>query len=131
VAVTWRQSLRIVPDGSPVNEPSLSATAVLVALAGVRRGQSVVVLGPSTVLRLALEAAAERPLADQGPADVVVALSAPEIPGAVLLLRPGGRLVTVSADNGAVERTAARHGLLLRHAERVGGEVAWSASLPT
>ncbi len=82
------------------------------------------------MLRRALEAGANRDLVDQGPGDVVVAHSASDVPGAVTMLKPGGRLVSVAADAGAVERTVARHGLVLRHCEPVGGRVAWSATLP-
>lgn len=114
-----------------MNEPSPLVTAVITALAGVRHDQAVIVLGTATVLRRALEAGTGRPLAQEAPADVVIAMSAPEIPGAILLLRPGGRLVALAADKGAVERTAVRHGLELQHAESVGGRVAWSARLPT
>ena len=114
-------------DASQVNEPSPLVTAVITALAGVRHDQVVVVLGTATVLRRALEAGIGRGLETEGPADVVIALSAPDVPGAVLLLRPGGRLVALAADSGAVERTAARHDLELQHAENVGGRVAWSA----
>ena len=112
-------------------EPSPVLSAVLVALAGVRDHQAVVVIGDAAIVRRALVAAAGCPLVEEGPADVVVAISAFDIPGGVTLLRPGGRLVAVAADSGAVERTAARHGLVLRHAESVAGRVAWSASLPT
>lgn len=111
-------------------EVSSVLSAVLAALAGVRTGQVVVVLGVAPVLCRALEAAAGRPLADEGPADVVVALTAPDVPGGVALLGPGGRLVAVAADPGAVERTALRHGLVLRHSESVGGRIAWLGSLP-
>jgi hypothetical protein len=117
-------------DGRGGVEPSPVLTAVVAALAGVRDGQAVLVLGPATVLRRALEAGTGCPLAEHGPADVVVALAAPDVPGAVGLLRPGGRLVALAADRGAVERTAARHGLVLQHAEQVAGRVAWSAALP-
>ena len=116
---------------APLQEPSPVLSAVVTALAGVRDDQTVVVLGTGAVIRRALEAAAGCHLAHEGPADVVVALSAPDVPGAVSMLRPGGRLVAVAADTGAVERTAARHGLLLKHTEVVGGRVAWSGSLPT
>lgn len=114
-----------------MDEPAPLLTAVLAALAGARVGQAAAVLGPGAVLRRALRAATGQELVDQGPADVVVAVSAPDVPGAVRLLRPGGRLVAVAADLGAIERTAARHGLLVSHHETVGGRVAWSASLPT
>lgn len=113
------------------DEPSPVLTAVVAALAGVRHGQRVVVLGRGARLRLVLGAGAGEPVAESGPADVVVALAGPDVPGAVTLLRPGGRLVALAADTGAVERTAQRHGLALRHTERVEGRVAWSATAPT
>lgn len=118
----------MVPD---VQEPAPIVTAVVAALAGVRNGQTVVVLGPGTRLRAALEAGTGVPLAEVGPADVVVALGATDVPGAVGLLRPGGRLVALAADHGAVERSAARYGLVVRHLEAVDGRIAWSASLRT
>jgi hypothetical protein len=114
-----------------VEEPAPLLTAVLIALAGVRHDQAVTVLGPGAVLRRALAAGTSRDLVQEGPVDVAVTSTAPDVPGAVARLRPGGRLVAVAADLGAVERTAARHGLVLRHQEPVDGRVAWSASLPT
>jgi hypothetical protein len=114
-----------------VQEPAPLLTAVLAALAGVRHDQAVAVLGPAAVLRRALAAGTGGPLVEEGPVDVAVVLTAPDVPGAVARLRPGGRLVAVAADLGAVERTAARHGLVLRHHEPVDGRVAWSASVPT
>jgi D-arabinose 1-dehydrogenase-like Zn-dependent alcohol dehydrogenase len=116
---------------SDVQEPVPLVTAVVAALAGVRTGQAVVVLGTATTLRRSLEAGTGTALVEVGPADVVVALSAPDVPGAVQMLRPGGRLVALAADAGAVERTVALYGLVLRHTEVVGGRVAWSASVPT
>lgn len=113
-----------------MGEVSSVLSAVVAALAGVRDRQTVIVLGTAPVLCRALEAASGLPLAHEGPADVVVALMAPDVPGAVTMLRPGGRLVAVAADAGAVERTAERYGLVLRHTEPVGGRIAWSGSLP-
>lgn len=113
------------------DEPSPVMSAVLAALAGVRVNQRVMVFGQGSTVRRALEAGTGIPLVDEGPADVVVALTAPDVPGAVSFLAPGGRLVAVAADNGAVERTTLRHGLVLRHTELVSGRVAWSASTPT
>ena len=114
-----------------MEEPAPLLTAVLVALAGVRQGQDVAVLGPGRVLRSALVAGTGRPLVEEGPADVVVVVATPDVPGGVSRLRPGGRLVAVAADDGAVTRTAARHGLQPGHSEPVAGRVAWSARLPT
>ncbi len=116
---------------SDAQEPAPLVTAVVAALAGVRTGQEVVVMGLASTLRRALEAGTGRGVVEVGPADVVVALSAPDVPDAVAMLRPGGRLVALAADAGAIERTAARHGLVLQHTESVAGRVAWSASLPT
>jgi hypothetical protein len=113
-----------------VDEVSPVLTVVLAALAGVRTQHEVALLGGGAMLRRALEAGSGRDLVDEGPADIVVAHSATDVPGAVTMLKPGGWLVAVAADAGAVERTVARHGLVLRHSERVGGRVAWSASLP-
>lgn len=113
-----------------VTEPSPFVTAVVVALAGVRDGQEVAVLGAGTVLRKALSAGCQRELTETGPVDVAVALAAFDVPGAVALLKPGGRLVAIAADRGAVERTATLHGLVLRHVEPVLGRVAWSGNLP-
>lgn len=110
--------------------PSVLA-AVLTALAGVRDGQAVVVLGDAPVLCRSLSAGVGRDLCNEGPADVVVALAAHEVPTAVGMLRPGGRLVALGADHGAVERTARLHGLTLRHREPLGARVAWSGDLPT
>jgi hypothetical protein len=114
-----------------ITEVSPVLTAVLTALAGVRKGQVVVVLGEAPVLCRSLAAGAGRDLCDEGPADVVIALAAYDVPTAVAMLRPGGRLVALAADNGAVERTARLHGLSLRYTELVGGRVAWSGGLPT
>jgi hypothetical protein len=111
-------------------EPSPVLSAVVTALAGVRDHQSVIVLGEAGMIRRALTAGTGCDLVVEGPADVVVAMSAPDVPGAVSLLRPGGRLVAVAADTGAVERTATRHGLQVQHAEKVGTRVAWSGRLP-
>jgi hypothetical protein len=125
---------RIVPERRSevlVTEVSPVLTAVLTALAGVRDGQVVVVLGDAPVLCRCLAAGAGRALSEDGPADVVVALAAYDVPTAVSMLRPGGRLVALAADSGAVERTARLYGLALRYTELVGGRVAWSGSLPT
>lgn len=61
---------------------------------------------------------------------VAVAAAAYDVPTAVALLEPGGRLVSLAADRAAAERTAGRHGLVLRHVEAVDGRVAWSATVP-
>ena len=109
------------------NDPLL--TAVVAALAGVRNQQRVLVIGEAPLLCRALQAAASCDLVADGPADVVVALSAPDVPEAVAQAVPGGRVVGVAADLGAARRTTHRHGLLLQHSETVAGSVAWSARL--
>ncbi len=110
-----------------MDEPTPLVTAVVVALAGVRANQAVLVVGQATTLRKALSAGCGRELVTEGPADVVVALTGPDVPDAVLQLAPGGRLVSIAADAGAVERTVARYGLRLQHMEAVAGRTAWSA----
>lgn len=104
-------------------------TAVVAALAGVRTNQRVLVLGEAPLLRRALAAAADCDIVLEGPADVVVAVFAPDVPTAVASVAPGGRVVGVAADLAAAQRTAARHGLALQYTESVAGRVAWSARL--
>lgn len=111
---------------SPDNANPLLA-AVLAALAGVRNNQRVLVLGEAPLLRRALAAAAGCEIVDQGPADVVVAVFAPDVPTAVTMVAPNGRVVGVAADVAAATRTAERHGLALQYTEPVSGRVAWSA----
>ena len=119
------------PRGQSVSDTaSAELTAVSAALAGVRRGDAVAVVGEGHLLRAVLRAACGRDLVDAPPADVVVAVVAYDVPVAVGLLRPGGRLVAVAADEGAAGRTASANGLQLRHVEPVLGRVAWSALLP-
>jgi hypothetical protein len=82
------------------------------------------------MLSRALAVAAECALVSEGPADVVVAVAAPDVPTAVAMAAPGGRVVGVAADRAAAVRTAERHGLDLQHTEDVSGRVAWSARVP-
>ena len=82
------------------------------------------VLGNGPVLCRSVSAGAGRDVTSEGRADVVVAFTVREVPTAVGLLRPGGRLVAPGADHGAVEQTARSHGLTLRHRELVGAWVA-------
>jgi hypothetical protein len=63
-------------------------------------------------------------------AAVAVAGAAYEVPTAVTRLAAGGRLVAVAADAAAAQRVATASGLELRHVERVGPRVAWSAVRP-
>lgn len=103
--------------------------AVVAALAGVRKNQRVLVLGDAPLLRRALAAAAGCDIVTEGPADVVVAVFAPDVPTAVSMAAPHGRVVGVAADLGAATRTAERHGLTLLYTEAVSGRVAWSAKV--
>ena len=111
----------------PVDNHNPLLTAVLAALAGVRDHQRVLVLGEAPLLRRALSAAAQADIVLEGPADVVVAMFAPDVPEAVEQVAPGGRIVGVAADLAAAKRTAERYGLGLQHTEAVAGRVAWSA----
>jgi hypothetical protein len=109
--------------------------AVLSALAGVRKGDPVAAVGCGRITEASLAAGCGLPLVDcgaapDGCAKVVVVGKAFEVAGAVRLLAPGGRLVAVAADPGAAARVAVGAGLELRHVERLGGQVAWSAVRP-
>jgi len=104
--------------------------AVLSALAGARRGDRVAAVGAGPLVAGALLAASRTPALVAGNALVVVAGTAHDVPTALTLLAPGGRLVAVAADAAAAGRVAAAGGLRLRHVERVGSRVAWSAVRP-
>jgi hypothetical protein len=104
--------------------------AVLSALAGVRRGDAVAGVGTGPRTTAALLAASGTHRLATSDARVVVAGAAHDVPGALRLLAPGGRLVAVAADAGAARRVAAGAGLDLRHVEPVGRVVAWSALRP-
>lgn len=105
-------------------------TAVLSALAGVRRGDRVAVVGAGPLLVRALLAASATTALVDADARVVVAGAAFDVPLALGRLAPGGRLVAVAADAAAAARVAAASGLELRHVEGVGRRVAWSAVRP-
>ncbi len=109
--------------------------AVLSALAGVRRGDGVAALAVSAVARRALAAGSGTDLLDptSTPPETaaVVAVGSPDqLEQGRRLLRPGGRLVAVSADEPAARTAAARLGLEFRHAEALGPVIAWSAQAP-
>ena len=109
-------------------------TAVLSALAGVRRGEPVAAVGTDPLTRSALFAMSEVPLVDPesapGSASVALAAAAYDVPAAVSALGPGGRLVALAADPGAAARVSATHGLRLEHVERLGRGVAWVGRRP-
>ncbi|MDT7544492.1 MAG: hypothetical protein QOE99_602 [Actinomycetota bacterium] len=118
--------------GTPIDAEQ---AAVLSALAGVRSGDLVAAVGCGRITEACLAAGCGAPLVDavaaaDATARVVVVGKAFDVPGALRLLAPGGRFVAVAADVGAAERVAAGAGLELRHVERLGGQVAWSAVRP-
>ena len=107
---------------------------MLAALAGVRRGDAVAAIGCGRITEAALAAGCGQPLVGDAAADasarVVVVGKAFEVARALRLLAPGGRLVAIAADAGAATRVAGGAGLELRHVERLGAQVAWSAVRP-
>ena len=104
--------------------------AVLCSLAGARTGDRVAVVGAGPVVARALLAMTSTAELVDELAAVVVAGAAFDVPIAASRLAPGGRLVAVAADPGAAQRVANAQGLELRHVERVGPRVAWSAVRP-
>jgi hypothetical protein len=111
-----------------VDDPVLAA--VLCSLAGARTGDRVAVVGAAPQVARALLAMTATTELVEEEAAVVVAGAAYEVPTAVTRLARGGRLVAVAADRAAATRVAAAEGLELRHVERVGARVAWSAVRP-
>lgn len=105
-------------------------TAALCALAGARTGDRVAVVGAGGVVARSLLAMTGTEALVDSEAAVAVALAAHEVPTAAGRLAPGGRLVAVAADAAAAARGAAAEGLELRHVERVGPWVAWTAVKP-
>lgn len=108
---------------------------MLTALAGVRKGDPVAAIGCGRITEASLAAGCGQQLVDavaagDGSAKVVVVGRAFDVPGALRLLAPGGRIVAIAADSGAAARTAVAAALELRHVERLGGQVAWSAVRP-
>lgn len=103
------------------------AVAVLSALAGVRLGDPVAGVGLSPRTERALLAMCGRDALVEAEARVAVAEDPAGVADAAARLRPGGRLVAVAADATEARRVAAAGGLELRHVERLGAGVAWSA----
>jgi hypothetical protein len=117
-------------DAEEVAVADAELTAALCALAGARVGDRVACVGTEPLVARALLAMSRTDALVASAADVVVAGAAFEVPTALTLLAPGGRLVAVAADRGAAERTATAAGLALRHVTAVGARVAWSAQRP-
>ena len=122
----------MVPDDTTrrcaLSDPVLAA--VLCSLAGARTGDRVAVVGAGPVVAKALLAMTTTTELVEDDAAVVIAGAAYEVPTALTKLAPGGRLVAVAADSAAAQRVATASGLELRHIERVGPRVAWSAVRP-
>jgi len=117
----------------PPSEPELAS--VLTALAGVRKGEVVVVLGPGRITRAALAAGCGRDLLDpeaapRHSAAVVVVTQAAGDAVALSLLRPGGRFVALAEGEAQARSAADLAGLALRCVVPVGPQVAWSAQAP-
>ena len=110
--------------------PDPMLAAVLCALAGVRSGDRVRAPGVTPVVASALLSAAQAPDFADGPADVVVAGAAYEVPAALEAVAPGGRLVSLAADAAAAARVAGAAGLVRLHVVPIGAGVAWSAVRP-
>lgn len=111
-----------------MDDPVLAA--VLSALAGARCDDRVAVVGAGALVTRALLAASETDELVDNDARVVVAGAAYDVPTALSLLAPGGRLVAVAADAAAASRVAAASGLELRYVVPVNGRVAWAAVRP-
>jgi len=109
--------------------------AVLTALAGVRDKDAVVAIAAGRITRAALSAGCRQPLLDEhtagpGTAAVAVAGDSDAVRAAARLLRPGGRLVALSADTDEARRLAAEMHVSLQHTEVVGDQIAWSGRVP-
>lgn len=111
-----------------MSDPVLAA--VMCSVAGARTGDRVAVVGASPFVARALLAMSDTTELVDSDAAVVIAGAAYEVPAAVTMLAPGGRLVAVAADSAAAQRVATAAGLVLRHVEQVGARVVWSAVRP-
>ena len=122
----------MVPDDTSrrcaLTDPVLAA--VLCSVAGARTGDRVAVLGAGPLVVRALLAMTQTTELVEEEAAVVVAGAAYEVPTALTRLAAGGRLIAVAADSAAAQRVANAAGLELRHVERVGPRVVWSAVRP-
>lgn len=115
------------------SEPELAA--VLTALAGVRVGDPVVAIGVGRITRAALAAGCGRDLVDPDEAGaagaaVVVLGDHDALDEGSRLLRPGGRLVCLAADEAQARHDAQRAGVGPPFLDAVGTLVAWSARAP-
>jgi hypothetical protein len=108
--------------------------AVLSALAGMRKGDPVAAVAAGRITQACLAAGAARDLlpddAEDASARVVVVEDPADLAAGLRLLAPGGRLVSVAPDARTAEQEATDLGLSLRHVERLGSGVAWSAVRP-
>ena len=111
-----------------MDDPELAA--VLAALAGARRDDRVASVGAGALVARTLLAASGTDELVDNDARVVVAGAAYDVPVALTMLAPGGRLVAVAADAAAAGRVAAAGGLELRYVVPVNGRVAWAAVRP-
>ena len=110
--------------------PDPQLAAVLCALAGARRGDRVRAAGVSPLVEAALLFGAAAEAFADGPADLVVAGAAQELPAALSALAAGGRVVCVAADPAAAARVAGAAGLVRLHVVPLTTGVAWSAVRP-
>ncbi len=99
--------------------------AVLVALAGLRRGQAFAAEGAGSLVEAALAAAAGR--GATGAAHVAVAGGADHVAAAAARLVPGGRLVAVATDREAARRAAEAAEAVLLQVVALPHGVAWRA----
>ena len=108
---------------------------MLSALAGVRKGDPVAAIGCGRITEASLAAGCGQPLVDataaaDASAKVVVVGKAFDVPGAIRLLAPGGPWSRSPPTGEPPNGSRPEAGLSLRHIERLGAQVAWSAVLP-